>query len=51
MGIAQIDLAIKVHTRTQELILDALTTEQQAELATLMKTILVSLPGEQAPTD
>ena len=51
VGIAQIDLAIKVHTRTQERILDALTAEQQAELAALMKTVLVSLPGEQAPTD
>lgn len=49
LGIAQIDLAVKVHTQTQALILQALTTEQQAQLAALMKTILVSLPGEQAP--
>jgi DNA-binding MarR family transcriptional regulator len=50
-GLAQIDSAVRVHTQTQELILEALTAEQREELAALMKTMLASLPGEQVPTD
>lgn len=48
-GLAQIEAAVAVHTQIQDMALGALQPEQRAQLAELLKCVMLSLPGEVAP--
>ncbi|MDF0732066.1 MarR family transcriptional regulator [Pseudomonas entomophila] len=50
-GKALIEQAVFTHTEIQELVLASLNAQQRKSLATLLKQVLASLPGEGAPQD
>lgn len=49
-GLALIESAVGVHTQIQDVALGALEPEQRAQLAELLKQVMLSLPGEVAPS-